>query len=290
MAAPEMQFIAREVESLFRAHYSKLVWYAQTLLTRNAQISDPGRAEEAVQEAFAIAWSKWEDLFASPNPAGWLYNTVNNVVRNMIRADQQWASRLLQAQAALSADSDPADNLEDSADIMTARSASIDQCEEISRQLGLALEVEDLIEQAYVLEVSTPGFSRLFFSLDQMRSYVGDMVELRMVSAYAPENAPAARRAWRGVLREVTDSAVRVAPASVSAEGDICPEAMDEVLVPWDMVRRASRIHIFRQPQKPGKQPARKAAKAAPQGDAPKKGKGKSGKSKHPGRNEAEDI
>ena len=83
MAAPEMQFIAREVESLFRAHYSKLVWYAQTLLTRNAQTSDPGRAEEAVQEAFAIAWSKWEDLFASPNPAG-------------------WAARLLQAQAALS--------------------------------------------------------------------------------------------------------------------------------------------------------------------------------------------
>ena len=83
---------------------------------------------------------------------------------------------------------------------------------------------------------------------------------------------------------------MRLAPASVSAEGDICPEAMDEVLVPWDMVRRASRIHIFRQPQKPGKQPARKAAKAAPQGDAPKKGKGKSGKSKNPGRNEAEDI
>ena len=101
MAAPEMQFIAREVESLFHAHYSKLVWYAQTLLTRNAQTSDPGRAEEAVQEAFAIAWSKWEDLFASPNPAGWLYNTVNNVVRNMIRADQQWAARLLQARADL---------------------------------------------------------------------------------------------------------------------------------------------------------------------------------------------
>lgn len=205
--------------------------------------------------------------------------------RTTVRVFVDLPLEVKQAQAALSAD-----NLEDSADIMTARSASIDQCEEISRQLGLALEVEDLIEQAYVLEVSTPGFSRLFFSLDQMRSYVGDMVELRMVSAYATENAPAARRAWRGVLREVTDSAVRVAPASVSAEGDICPDAMDEVLVPWDMVRRASRIHIFRQPQKPGKQPARKAAKAAPQGDAPKKGKGKSGKSKHPGRNEAEDI
>ena len=126
--------------------------------------------------------------------------------RTTVRVFVDLPLEVKQAQAALSADSDPADNLEDSADIMTARSASIDQCEEISRQLGLALEVEDLIEQAYVLEVSTPGFSRLFFSLDQMRSYVGDMVELRMVSAYAPENAPAARRAWRGVLREVTDS------------------------------------------------------------------------------------
>ena len=102
--------------------------------------------------------------------------------RTTVRVFVDLPLEVKQAQAALSADSDPADNLEDSADIMTARSASIDQCEEISRQLGLALEVEDLIEQAYVLEVSTPGFSRLFFSLDQMRSYVGDMVELRMVS------------------------------------------------------------------------------------------------------------
>lgn len=110
--------------------------------------------------------------------------------RTTVRVFVDLPLEVKQAQAALSADSDPADNLEDSADIMTARSASIDQCEEISRQLGLALEVEDLIEQAYVLEVSTPGFSRLFFSLDQMRSYVGDMVELRMVSAYAPETPP----------------------------------------------------------------------------------------------------
>lgn len=209
--------------------------------------------------------------------------------RTTVRVFVDLPLEVKQARAALAV-SDPAADLEDSADPLAARSATIDQCEEISRQLGLALEVEDLIEQAYVLEVSTPGFNRLFFSPDQMRAYLGDMVELRMVAAFAPENAPAARRAWRGVLREVTDSAVRLAPASVSTGGDICPEAMDEVLVPWDMVRRAARIHVFRQPQKPGKQPARKAAKAPAQADAPKKGKGRSGKSKHPGRNEAEDI
>lgn len=210
--------------------------------------------------------------------------------RTTVRVFVDLPPEVKQARAGLPAGSDPAAGLEDSADPLAARSATIDQCEEISRQLGLALEVEDLIEQAYVLEVSTPGFNRLFFSPGQMRAYLGDMVELRMVAAFAPENAPAARRAWRGVLREVTDSAVRLAPASVSAEGDICPEAMDEVLVPWDMVRRAARIHVFRQPQKPGKQPARKAAKAPAQAGTPKKGKGGSGKSKHPGRNEAEDI
>ena len=79
-------------------------------------------------------------------------------------------------------------------------SASIDQCEEISRHLGLALEVEDIIPQAYVLEVSTPGFNRLFFSTEQMRPYVGDMVEARMQAAYAPRADMAPRRTWRGRL------------------------------------------------------------------------------------------
>lgn len=68
--------------------------------------------------------------------------------------------------------SDPA-----SAAPASSTSPSIDQCEEISRHLALALEVEDSIPNAYVLEVSTPGLTRTFFSLAQMRPYLGDMVE-----------------------------------------------------------------------------------------------------------------
>lgn len=59
------------------------------------------------------------------------------------------------------------------------------QCEEISRHVALALEVEDTIPEAYVLEVSTPGLTRLFFSLDQMRHYLGDVVEARLLRAVA---------------------------------------------------------------------------------------------------------
>ncbi len=101
MAITDLPSPEHQIEALFRAHYSKLVRYAQIILSRNAQCKEPGRAEDAVQETFAIAWAKREALFASPNPAGWLYNTAGNVVRNLIRDDQQWAARLLQAQSQL---------------------------------------------------------------------------------------------------------------------------------------------------------------------------------------------
>ena len=68
----------------------------------------------------------------------------------------------------------PLDNDDTDAPELVALSASLGQCEEISRHVALALEVEDTIPEAYVLEVSTPGLTRLFFSLDQMRRYMGD--------------------------------------------------------------------------------------------------------------------
>lgn len=132
-------------------------------------------------------------------------------------------------------------------------SASIDQCEEISRHLGLALEVEDPIAQAYVLEVSTPGFNRLFFSPEQMRPYVGDMVEARMQAAYAPRADMAPRRTWRGRLEAVEPDGFVLTPAGVTPEGQVLPEAVEPVRLPWDMTRRVARVHVFRAPEKPGR-------------------------------------
>lgn len=132
-------------------------------------------------------------------------------------------------------------------------SASIDQCEEISRHLGLALEVEDIIPQAYILEVSTPGFNRLFFSTEQMRPYVGDMVEARMQAAYAPRADLAPRRTWRGRLEAVEADAFLLTPAGITPEGQVLPEAMEPVRLPWEMTRRVARVHVFRTPEKPGK-------------------------------------
>ena len=51
-------------------------------------------AEEAVQETFRIACQKPESLQESPNPKGWLVNTLKYTIRN-IKHNQATAQRIL---------------------------------------------------------------------------------------------------------------------------------------------------------------------------------------------------
>ncbi|MCM3762676.1 sigma-70 family RNA polymerase sigma factor [Alkalihalobacillus oceani] len=59
--------------------YYFLLAYAQ-----NMQL-DRSIAEDAVQETFQIACTKADNFLLSPNPKGWLLNTLKNVSRNKIR-------------------------------------------------------------------------------------------------------------------------------------------------------------------------------------------------------------
>ncbi len=128
-------------------------------------------------------------------------------------------------------------------------SASLGQCEEISRHVGLALEVEDVLPSAYVLEVSTPGFARIFFQLAQMRSYLGDVIDVALSEPLAEEGG---RKRFRGVLREVGEDTFSVQLADISAEGDILVQEK-QVSLPWAFVRKASRVYVYTPPPKPGK-------------------------------------
>ncbi|MBD5418297.1 MAG: ribosome maturation factor RimP [Desulfovibrio sp.] len=142
-------------------------------------------------------------------------------------------------------------------------SASIDQCEEISRQLGIAMDVEDCVPEAWVLEVSSPGLDRRFFSLDQMAPYVGDLVEARLASPVTPEGegGAAPRLRWRGRLTGVDADGFTLEPCAVSADGEVRPEGGAPVHLPWAEVRRASRIPVFQKPAKPGKGPGKAPGK-----------------------------
>ena len=142
-------------------------------------------------------------------------------------------------------------------------SATIDQCEEISRQLGLAMDVEDCVPEAWVLEVSSPGLDRRFFTLGQMAPYVGDLVEARLASPVTPAGADGAapRLRWRGRLMAVGAEGFTLEPCALSADGEVRPEGGEPVRLPWAEVRRVSRIPVFQKPAKPGKGPGKAPGK-----------------------------
>lgn len=77
-----------EIERLYLQMFSLLFEYARSTLPNNAL------AEEAVQETFRIACQKPEALCTSPNPEGWLVNTLKNVICNMERS-RNIAKRIL---------------------------------------------------------------------------------------------------------------------------------------------------------------------------------------------------
>ena len=78
----------KEIERLYLQMYAMLFEYARSSL------SSDSLAEEAVQDAFQISCQKPEALINSPNPEGWMVNTLKNVISNTVRS-QNIAKRIL---------------------------------------------------------------------------------------------------------------------------------------------------------------------------------------------------
>jgi RNA polymerase sigma-70 factor (ECF subfamily) len=79
---------SKEIDRLYLQMYPMLFEYARSSLSNDAL------AEEAVQDTFVIACQKPEAVCNSPNPEGWLVNTLKNVLSNTIRS-QNIARRIL---------------------------------------------------------------------------------------------------------------------------------------------------------------------------------------------------
>lgn len=139
-------------------------------------------------------------------------------------------------------------------------SATIDQCASISRMVGLALEVEDVFTDAYLLEVSSPGLSRRFFSMAQLGPFVGDSMELVLNESRLEWPG---RKKFLGTLVEVTEHDFTLLPAPLETEGAAAvqqePATADtaqSLTVTWEEVRKIQRVHVFIDPVKPGKKRA----------------------------------
>lgn len=69
----------KQIDELYFTLYDFMISYALSSL------NNVSLAEEAVQEAFAIACEKPESLCECPNPRGWLVKALKNVISNMER-------------------------------------------------------------------------------------------------------------------------------------------------------------------------------------------------------------
>ncbi len=74
---------------------------------------------------------------------------------------------------------------------------NVGDCEEVSRQINGVIDVAEIFQYSYNLEVSSPGLDRLLFNLEQVRKYIGREMTLEL--SLPVEN----RRRFRGVLKDI---------------------------------------------------------------------------------------
>ena len=104
---------------------------------------------------------------------------------------------------------------------------TVEDCEEVSRAVSPALDVEDPVEKAYHLEVSSPGIDRPLVRKSDFRAGLGHLVKLETSILVAN------RKRFRGKIAEVDEEAVTI-ERDAPAEGE---EA--RVRVPFEAVAEA---------------------------------------------------
>lgn len=141
-----MDYQVSFIEELYHKMFKQLYIYARR------QLDSPSTSEEAVQETFMIACAKVDTLMNSPNPEGWLVNTLKNVIRN-IKQNKSYISKHLMSQDIIDTlmkqgrEDDPNpeflyDGLVSKEDLSILKQVAIDNRSmlEVSEELGITLE------------------------------------------------------------------------------------------------------------------------------------------------------
>lgn len=78
-------------------------------------------------------------------------------------------------------------------------SVTIDDCEAVSRSMEKLLDEKDFIEEAYILEVSSPGIDRPLKKREDFERYKGELVDVKLYKALN------GKKEYRGTLQSLTD-------------------------------------------------------------------------------------
>lgn len=118
--------------------------------------------------------------------------------------------------------------------------ATIDDCTNFSRALDAELDIVDEEQsiysalhalESYTLEVSTPGIERCFFTLSQLKAYIGKKMSVVLGS---PLSMLPNRRKFDGTLTAIENNTVHI---DVAGLGIHCE-------CPWDSIERIQLIYF----------------------------------------------
>lgn len=73
--------------------------------------------------------------------------------------------------------------LNEDGEVEQGRGIGVQDCVRVTQQVGAMLDVHDPISGEYSLEVSSPGWDRPFFQLEQLQGYIGQQIALRLIAA-----------------------------------------------------------------------------------------------------------
>ena len=81
---------------------------------------------------------------------------------------------------------------------------TIQDCEMVSRALEKKLDEADFIEQAYVLEVSSPGIDRPLKKPEHFQKYAGEVIDIKL---YKPFEG---KKEYQGQLKNLQDGIITI--------------------------------------------------------------------------------
>jgi ribosome maturation factor RimP len=86
----------------------------------------------------------------------------------------------------------------------------IDDCQSVSRLVETILDVEDFIEPAYSLEVSSPGVDRPLRKPSDFERFAGKRAKVKAFGPLESAAGAPARKHWTGVLRGFRHGSVEI--------------------------------------------------------------------------------
>jgi len=96
---------------------------------------------------------------------------------------------------------------------------TVDHCSQVSREVGDFLDVENLIDHAYHLEVSSPGLERSLRSMKDFQTYLGRKAKLKL------REDVEGQRVLVGVISQVEGEIVEL----VLDDGAKCQVAFEQI-------------------------------------------------------------